>query len=130
MQRSSCAVTENGSYVAYAPGIPCLLGSALLSIRLNGLVVTSTPGDPCDRHRREWEGDSWQLVRLSGSGSMWSVEERQTALIKLIRARLDATGTAVIVTNLRDGEYETDGRAYLGVKRDVRDIRPEAAMRK
>ena len=34
MQRSSCAVTENGSYVAYAPGIPCLLGSALLSIRL------------------------------------------------------------------------------------------------
>lgn len=64
------------------------------------------------------------------SGSMWPTEERQTGLIKLIRARLDATGTAVMVTNLRDGQYETDGRAYLGLKRDARDIRPRAAIRK
>ena len=63
----------------------------------------------------------------SGSGSLWPTEERQTALIKLIRARLDATGTAVVVTNVRYGQYETDGRAYLGLKRDAREIRPGAA---
>ena len=65
-----------------------------------------------------------------GTGSMRPTEERQTALIKLIRARLDATGTAVKVTNLRDGQYETDGQGYLGLKRDAGDIRPEAAIRK
>jgi hypothetical protein len=41
----------------------------------------------------------------------------------LEQTRLDATGTAVVVTNLRDGSYETDGRAYLGLKRDARDIK-------
>ena len=41
----------------------------------------------------------------------------------MIRRRIDATGTATIVTNVRDGQYETDGRAYLGLKRDTRDIR-------
>ena len=28
----------------------------------------------------------------------------------------------VVVDALRDGSYETDGRAYLGLKRDARDI--------
>ena len=36
---------------------------------------------------------------------------------------LAETGTATVVTNLRDGSYETDGRAYLGLKRDARDIK-------
>lgn len=31
--------------------------------------------------------------------------------------------TEVIVTNVQSGEYETDGRAYLGLKRDARDIK-------
>jgi hypothetical protein len=53
-----------------------------------------------------------------------ATERRRTGLIELIRARLDATGTATVVTNLRDGQYETDGRAYLGLKRDARDIKP------
>lgn len=35
-----------------------------------------------------------------------------------------ATGTATVVTNLRDGKYET---AYLGLKRDARDIRRPGA---
>jgi hypothetical protein len=59
----------------------------------------------------------------SGSGSMWPTEKRKTGLLNLIRSQLDATGTAVVVTNLRYGTYETDGRAYLGLKRDARDIK-------
>jgi hypothetical protein len=58
-----------------------------------------------------------------GSGSLAPTEKRTTGLLNLIRSRLDATGTAVVVTNLRDGTYETDGRAYLGLKRDARDIK-------
>lgn len=60
----------------------------------------------------------------SGGGTLFATERRRTGLIELIRTRLDATGTATVVTNLRDGQYETDGRAYLGLKRDARDIRP------
>ena len=66
---------------------------------------------------------------ISASGSMWPTEEQKTALIKLIRARLDATGTATMVTDLRDGHYETDGQGYLGLKREAGDIRSEAAIR-
>lgn len=29
-----------------------------------------------------------------------------------------------LVTNIRGGQYETDGKAYLGRKRDARDIPP------
>jgi hypothetical protein len=60
----------------------------------------------------------------SGGGSMAPTSKRATGLIELIRTRLDATGTAVTVTNLHDGSYETDGRAYLGLNRDARDILP------
>jgi hypothetical protein len=50
-------------------------------------------------------------------------EKRTTELLDFIRAQLEATGTATAVTNLRDGKYETDGGAYLGLKRDARDIK-------
>jgi hypothetical protein len=62
----------------------------------------------------------------SGGGTLRPTAERITGLLQFIRARLDATGTALTVTSLRDGQYETDGRAYLGLKRDARDIRPGA----
>ena len=42
--------------------------------------------------------------------------------MRFIRTRLDAT--AVVVTHFPDGAYETDGRVYLGMKRDARDILP------
>jgi putative oligomerization/nucleic acid binding protein len=58
-----------------------------------------------------------------GGGTFAPTTERTTGLLKFIRARLDATGTATFVTNLRDGKYETDGRAYLGLKRDACDIK-------
>jgi hypothetical protein len=60
----------------------------------------------------------------SGGGTLWATAKRRTGLLQHIRGRLDATGTAIVVTNLRDGRYETDGRAYFGLKRDARDIRP------
>jgi hypothetical protein len=62
----------------------------------------------------------------SGAGNLGPTVERITGLLQFIRARLDPTGTAVVVIGLRDGQYETDGRAYLGLKRDARDIRPGA----
>jgi hypothetical protein len=57
----------------------------------------------------------------SGSGSMGPTDKRTTGLLNFIRSRLEPT--AVVVTNVRDGSYETDGRAYLGLKRDARDIK-------
>lgn len=60
---------------------------------------------------------------ISGSGTLVPTGEARTKFLRLIRARLDATGIATVVTNLRDGKYETDGRAYLGLKRDARDIK-------
>ena len=61
---------------------------------------------------------------FSGSGSMIvSGRIKHDDLVQRIQAELDATGTATVVTNLRDGSYETDGRAYLGLKRDARDVR-------
>jgi hypothetical protein len=44
---------------------------------------------------------------------------------KRIREMLEqALGkTAITLQNVRDDEYETDGRAYLGLKRDAREIK-------
>jgi putative oligomerization/nucleic acid binding protein len=61
---------------------------------------------------------------LSGSGSMpIHASAKHKELLRAIREALDATGTATGVTNLRDDSYETDGHAYLGLKRDARDIK-------
>ena len=49
--------------------------------------------------------------------------QKRMGLLEFIRARLDP-GTTVAVSNLRDSPYETNGFAYLGLKRDARDIRP------
>ena len=64
------------------------------------------------------------VYEYEGGGTLWASSERKTALIELIRSRLDATGTGTLVTNVRGGQYETDGKAYLGLKRDARDISP------
>jgi hypothetical protein len=92
---------------------------------------------------RSWAGDWWHHRILvipavgndatgndvrgywydySGGGTFAPTSERTTGLIQFIQRRLD--GTATVVTNLRDGQYETDGKAYLGLKRDARDILP------
>ena len=41
-----------------------------------------------------------------------------------VREGHELNASAAAVTNIRDGAYETDGRAYLGMKRDARDILP------
>jgi hypothetical protein len=58
---------------------------------------------------------------ISGGGTLIPGEEGKTRFLRFIRTRLDATAT--VVTNVREGGYETDGRAYLGLKRDARDIK-------
>ncbi len=61
---------------------------------------------------------------ISGSGSMpISGNAKHKEFHRFIEDALAATGTATSVSNLRDGSYETDGRAYLGLKRDARDIK-------
>ena|SRR2546426_3466966 len=60
------------------------------------------------------------MLRVKGAER--STGKRTTGLMQFIRTRLDST--AVVVSNLRDGPYETNGRAYLGMKRDARDILP------
>jgi hypothetical protein len=82
------------------------------------LVIPALGTDPSGNEVRGY----WYAY--SGSGTLSPTAERIAGLLRLIRMRLDTTGTAVVVTNLRDGKYETDGRAYLGLKRDARDIRP------
>lgn len=61
---------------------------------------------------------------ISGSGSMpipGSIKSNE--LLTRILEALDATGTATVVTNLREDRYETDGRAYRAEGRDGRDVR-------
>jgi hypothetical protein len=36
--------------------------------------------------------------------------------------RGDSNAVAVVVTNFQEGQYETDGEAYLGRKRDASDM--------
>ena len=61
---------------------------------------------------------------ISGSGTMpISGSAKHKELRQFLEDALAGTGTATVVTNLRDGSYETDGRAYLGLKRDARDIK-------
>jgi len=55
----------------------------------------------------------------SGVGTLSARDERTTGLVRFIRARLESNAVAVIM--LRDGEYETDGRAYLSLNRDAGD---------
>jgi hypothetical protein len=87
--------------------------------------ILVVPAIGTDASRNEVHGYWYDY---SGGGTLRPTSERITGLLQFIRARLDATGTAVVVTNLRDGKYETDGRAYLGLKRDARDIRPGARL--
>jgi hypothetical protein len=83
--------------------------------------VLVIPGAGTDARGNEVHG-YW--FDISGSGTMpISGKMKSSEFLRMILASLDATGTATVVTNVRDGSYETDGRAYLGLKRDARDIK-------
>jgi hypothetical protein len=64
----------------------------------------------------------WYDIRSSGS-RMIENPLRHNRIREAIQQKLGKT--AVVVTNLQDGEYETSGEAYLGRKRDARDIKAE-----
>ena len=83
--------------------------------------VLVVPAIGTDANGREVRG-YW--FDISGSGSMpISGSAMHKKLREALENALAETGTATVVTNLRDGSYETDGRAYLGLKRDARDIK-------
>ena len=82
------------------------------------LVIPAVGTDPSGNEVRGYWYD------ISGKGTLIPVGKERTKFLRLILSWLDATGTATTVTSVRDGKYETDGRAYLGLKRDARDILP------
>lgn len=83
--------------------------------------VLVVPASGTDANGREVHG-YW--FDISGSGSMpISGSAKHKEFRQVLEDTLAATGTATVVTNLRDDSYETDGRAYLGLKRDARDIK-------
>ena len=81
--------------------------------------VLVIPAKGIDKNGQEVRG-YWYDIRSSGSRAIENPLRN-----KRIRQMLqDALGkTAVVVTNVQDGEYETDGKEYLGLKRDARDIK-------
>src|SRR6266508_5223461 len=83
--------------------------------------VLVIPAIGMDAGGREVRG---YLFDISGSGSMpISGSAKHKEFIRVIQEALAATGAATVVSNLRDSNYETDGRAYLGLKRDACDIK-------
>ncbi len=80
------------------------------------LVVPAIGTDHSGREVRGY----W--FEVSGSGSSGSGRSKNLDLFRTLKAALDATGAAVVVTNLREGRYETDGLAYRAGSRDARDV--------
>jgi len=78
------------------------------------------PAIGTDHNGREFLGYWYDY---DGGGTYAPTTKRTTGLMQFIRTRLSST--ALVVAKVRDGSYETDGRAYLGRKRDARDILPE-----
>ncbi len=61
-------------------------------------------------------------IEVSGSGSSGSGHSKNVDLFRRLRDALDATGTAVVVTGLKETRYETDGSAYRAGGRDAREV--------
>ena len=61
---------------------------------------------------------------VSGGGTSGFGLAKNRDLYRRIQQALDATGTASVVTHLRGGVYETDGRAYRAEGRDAREAAP------
>ena len=81
--------------------------------------VLVIPAKGTDKNGHEIHG-YWYDIRSSGSRAIEN-PLRNKRMRGMLQERLGRT--AVEVTKLQDGEYETDGREYLGLKRDARDIK-------
>jgi len=62
----------------------------------------------------------WYDIHSSGS-RMFENPLRHNRIRQMIQEKLQKT--AIVVTNVQDAEYETDGKEYPGLKRDARDIK-------
>jgi hypothetical protein len=80
--------------------------------------VLVVPAKGIDKDGRVVSG-YWYDIRSSGS-RMIENPLRHNRIREAIQQKLGTR--AVVLTNLQDGQYETDGAAYLGRKRDARDI--------
>jgi hypothetical protein len=87
--------------------------------------VLVVPAKGIDKDGREVSG-YWYDIRSSGS-RMIENPLRHNRIREAIQQKLG--NSAVAVTNLQDGQYETDGEALLGRKRDARDIRAERSRK-
>jgi hypothetical protein len=56
---------------------------------------------------------------VSGSGTSTPGRLKNGDLYRRLLEALDSTGTAVVVTGLKEGRYETDGRAFRAEGRDA-----------
>lgn len=80
--------------------------------------VLVVPAKGIDKDGREVSG-YWYDIRSSGS-RMIENPLRHNRIREAIQQKLG--NRTVEVTNLQEGQYETDGEAYLGRKRDASDI--------
>src|SRR5260370_29109422 len=76
------------------------------------------PAKGIDKNGREVRG-YWYDIHSSGSRAFEN-PLRHNRIRQMIEEKLQKT--AIVVSNVQDGEYETEGKEYLGLKRDVRDI--------
>ena len=81
--------------------------------------VLVIPGKGIDKTGQEVRG-YWYDIRSSGSRAIEN-PLRNKRIREMLQERLRKT--AIVVTNVQDGEYETDGKEYLGLKRDAQDIK-------
>lgn len=77
--------------------------------------VLVAPASGTDASGREVRGYWFEVSGRGTAINSRSMKNRQ--LFRRLRDALDATGTATVVTNVRDGRYETDGRANLAQSR-------------
>jgi hypothetical protein len=78
------------------------------------------PAVGTDAEGREVHGYWFDVSGAGTAGISGGIKNRD--LYEHIQRELDATGAATIVRNLREGRYETDGRAYRAGGRDARDV--------
>jgi hypothetical protein len=87
--------------------------------------VLVVPAKGVDKDGREVNG-YWYDIRSSGS-RLFENPLRHNRIREAIQQKL--SNRAVVVTTLQDGQYETDGEALLGRKRDARDIIAERSRK-
>jgi hypothetical protein len=87
--------------------------------------VLVIPAKGIDKDGREISG-YWYDIRSSGS-RMIENPLRHNRIREAIEQKLG--DKAVVVTSLQDGQYETNGAALLGRKRDARDIIAERSRK-